>query len=73
MRIEKKEININYEIVVLLETSNNKNTNKISVKFKFCIIYVHFSFFAPLLVKRFNDFGIKFAQNKEEFVFINYL
>lgn len=72
MRIEKKEINTNYEIVVLLETSNNKNTNKISVKFKFCIIYVHFSFFAPLL----KDLIISesnLLKDKEEFVFINYL
>lgn len=37
MRIEKKQIGTNYEIVVLLAilTSNNKTTNRISVNFKF--------------------------------------
>ena len=35
MCIEKKQIDTNYEIMVLLVTFNNKTTNEISVNFKF--------------------------------------
>ena len=35
MCIEEKQIGTNYEIMVLLETLNNKTTNRISVNFKF--------------------------------------
>ena len=35
IHIEKKQIDANYEVVVLLATLNNKTTNKISVNFKF--------------------------------------
>lgn len=39
---EEKQINNNYEIVILLATFNKKVTNKISVNFKFYnnIIYI---------------------------------
>ena len=40
MCIEEKQIGINYEIMVLLATFNNKPTYKISMNFKFYNIYI---------------------------------